>query len=376
VGNAIATGARLVKVSEKRLRVLLRHILGFTALVLALTIIPGEAVAQSGEAAEARIGTEILLLGTAAGPPLHKDRSEPSSLLIVDGRSYLIDCGIGTIQRLVQADIRSETIGTIFITHHHADHDLGLADVMANDFFRFKIAGPAHPVNIYGPPQTKELVDAAFRYIIIPFKVHAADGLQSSDFESPFVAHEIQDEGLVYQDDKIRVIAAENSHYALMPAQFRKQMKSYSYRIETPHGVIVFTGDTGPSEAVIRLAKEADVLVSEGGDFAEAARFANEMAEQNHWSPERAKAFMAHMKFEHLDLKEVGEIASKARVKSVVLYHYIPADRAAYAAGVKKYFSGPVFAPVDLDRYCLSTQPGTPKSAGSLSLCQEHSAPH
>ncbi len=136
--------------------------------------------------------------------------------------------------------------------------------------------------------------------------------------------------------------------------------------------MIVFTGDTGPSDAVTQLAKEADVLVSEVYDSAEVAR----SVEQNHWSPERAKAFMERMKFGHLNLEEVGEIASKARVKSVLLYHYTPTDPAAYVAGVKKYFSGPVFAPADLDRYCLSTQPDTGKSAQNLSLCQEHSALH
>jgi hypothetical protein len=40
----------------------------------------------------------------------------------------------------------------------------------------------------------------------------------------------------------------------------------------------------------------------------------------------------------------------------VLLYHYNPADKAdeaAYVNGAKSYFSGPVFAPADLDRYCL-----------------------
>jgi len=46
-------------------------------------------------------------------------------------------------------------------------------------------------------------------------------------------------------------------------------------------------------------------------------------------------------------------MAAQAGVKSVVLYHYNPADPAAYVAAVKKNFSGPVFAPADLDRYCL-----------------------
>ena len=59
---------------------------------------------------------------------------------------------------------------------------------------------------------------------------------------------------------RIRVTAAENTHYALMPPEDRKLLKSFSYRIETPHGAIVFTGDTAPSDAVARLAKGADQL--------------------------------------------------------------------------------------------------------------------
>jgi ribonuclease BN (tRNA processing enzyme) len=382
----IAAGTRLAKFSGKQLRLVSSNILALTAaVVLALTIVPGDAAAQSGQVAKAPTGTEVLLLGTASGPLLRQDRSQPSSLLIVDGRQYLIDCGIGTMQRMIQAGIRSETIGTIFITHHHPDHDLGLADVMANDYLHLDLAakdylksdfaGAEHTINIYGPPQTKELVDAAFLYISVPFRVRAESSAGGNHaLKSPFATHEIQSEGLIYQDDKIRVIAAENSHFALMPAHSRKRMKSYSYRIETPHGVVVFTGDTGPSEALIRLAKEADVLVSEADDSAATASFVKGLAEQNHWSPERTKQLMAHMTLEHLGLEAVGEIASKARVKSVLLYHYEPRDPAAYVAGVKKYFSGPVFAPSDLDRYCLSTQPDTRTSA--LSLCQKHSAVH
>jgi ribonuclease BN (tRNA processing enzyme) len=61
-------------------------------------------------------------------------------VLIVDGRQYLIDCGIGTMQRMLQAGIQSDQIKSIFLTHLHPDHDLGLADVLANDFFRLNTA--------------------------------------------------------------------------------------------------------------------------------------------------------------------------------------------------------------------------------------------
>lgn len=200
--------------------------------------------------------TEVLFLGTAGGPPLRVDRSEPSTLLIVDGRPYLIDCGIGTMRRMIRAGVKSEEVRTIFFTHLHADHDLGLADVMANDFFRQSVAGHPEPINIYGPPQTKELVDAAFHFITVGFRPF--ENLlppTNGSYKSPFVTHEFNRDGVIFQDDKIRVTAAENSHYALMPPQRRGQFKSFSYRIETAHGVIVFTGDTGPSEAVKRLAR-------------------------------------------------------------------------------------------------------------------------
>jgi ribonuclease BN (tRNA processing enzyme) len=327
--------------------------------------------------------TELLMLGTAGGPPLRTDRSEPGTLLIVDGRPYLIDCGIGTIQRLVELRIPSETIGTIFFTHLHPDHVLGLADVMANDYFYLDLASDARKIDIYGPPQTSELVEAAFHYISIPFEVFAAEkrGFQldrpNHGLTSPFVAHEINGEGVVYRNDKIQITAAENSHDALMPAQFRAHFKSYSYRIQTPHGVVVFTGDTGPSDAVVKLAMGADVLVAEVQESSGELRgFIDQVAAQNHWPPARKQAFTAHMEKEHLTVDSLGELASKARVKSVLFYHYDPQNKAeqqALVAQMKKYFQGPVLAPMDLDRFCLSKDEAQSERA-KFELCGQNTA--
>lgn len=347
-----------------------------TAFALIAT---GSAAAQSHAPKTVASRTEILFLGTAGGPPLRLARSEPSALLIVDGRPYLIDCGIGTMRRMLEAGIPSESIKTIFFTHLHADHDLGLADVMGNDFFRLNMAGSTQPINIYGPPQTRDLVDAGFHYITFGFTAFAAEpgairaGLVNGQFKSPFVAHEIQRDGVFYQDDKIRVTAAENTHYALMPAQLRKKMKSYAYRIETPHGVVVFTGDTGPSDAVTNLSKGADVLVTEVEDANRIKAFVSQMAERNHWSAKRAAALLAHMNAEHISQEQVGDMATKAQVHSVVLYHYNPENAAAYLAAVKKHFAGPVFASADLDRYCISSAEGKSKNASNLQPCHANS---
>lgn len=349
------------------------------AAILLVALCPARCGAQAGGGAKPKAGTQILFLGTAGGPPLHRDRSEPATLLVVDGRQYLVDCGMGTMQRMLQAGIPSDQVQTIFFTHLHSDHDLGLADVMANDLFQLNLKGSAESIQIYGPPQTKELVDNAFRYITVsvrPFVAENPAGYRKVNgaVADPFVTHEIEHEGLVFRDDKIRVTAVENTHYAFMPAADRAQLKSYSYRVETPHGVIVFTGDTGPSEAVARLAQGADVLVAEASlpDQAHLLAFVNSMAARNHWPAERTKAFRAHMEAEHLNAQTIGELAAKAKVKSVMLYHYTPNDAAEvglYLSGVKQSFSGPVFAPNDLDRYCVHG--GAEAQAGAIAQCHD-----
>ena len=333
-------------------------LLAAAAIVFVLGVAPGRARGQTVAAAKPipAKGDVILLLGTQGGPVLSERRSEPATLLIVDGRPYLIDCGIGTVRRMLDADVPSQTVGTIFLTHDHPDHALGLVDVLANDFLAVDFgAGTRQEFSIYGPPETPALVRAAYDYIRIPYGIFAAEPLGASTLLNPFKVHVIDHDGLVYQDDKIRVTAAENTHYQLLPAKYHASMKSYSYRFQTPYGVIVFTGDTGESAAVETLAKGADVLVSEVEDLGAA-----ENAER--WPPGKSgktNVMAEHMRKEHLPMKTVGELASKAQVKAVILYHFVGGeDGPRFAAGVKQYYSGPVFAGEDLARYCLGTTTG------------------
>jgi ribonuclease BN (tRNA processing enzyme) len=340
------------------------------AAALALLVLPTRSTAQIQRvpaAKEAVKGDQIVMLGTHGGPGLTKERSEPASVLIVDGRPYLIDCGIGTMRRLLDAGIRSETIGTIFITHNHPDHALGLVDVLENDFLSddFGPRGRSRKFSVYGPPQTPALVNAAYDYIRIPYSIFAAENLGASTLVDPFEAHVIDHDGLVYQDDKIRVTAAENTHYQLMAAKYRARMKSYAYRFETPYGAIVFTGDTGPSPAVEKLATGADVLVSEVIDLGGATNAVRQTPTTREQS-----ALAAHMRMEHLPMKDLGEMATKAQVKTVLLYHLIAGSGEHFVAGVKQYYSGPVFAGEDLARYCLGTPDESGAAAHTLAPCR------
>ena len=84
---------------------------GFLQLALA-GLIPRPAVAQASPPAT---GTQLVLLGTKGGPTPSPDRAAPSSVLIVDGRPYVVDCGNGVAIQLTKAGVRLATVDNVFV---------------------------------------------------------------------------------------------------------------------------------------------------------------------------------------------------------------------------------------------------------------------
>jgi ribonuclease BN (tRNA processing enzyme) len=126
--------------------------------------------------------------------------------------------------------------------------------------------------------------------------------------------------------------------------------KSYSLRFDTPGRSVVFSGDTGPSEALKRLAADADVLVCEVLDLEATMK---EVETTMKLPPAMVPALRRHMAEQHLSPEQVGQLAQKARVKMVVLTHFSPGldgetDVSRYVDGVRKHFKGPVIAGRDL----------------------------
>ena len=106
------------------------------------------------------------------------------------------------------------------------------------------------------------MIKAAVTYLNYDAEIRISDGSRTVPIEKVFFGHDVGT-GMVYQDANIKVTAVENSHFHFpegTPAYGK--YKSYSYRFETPDRVIVFTGDTGASDAVTELAKGADILVT------------------------------------------------------------------------------------------------------------------
>ena len=316
------------------------------ATLISIIALAYESVAQTS-AAPSKTGTRLITLGTAAGPSLRADRAQSSNLLTVNGTHYFIDAGDRVASRIAQAGINVREIGTIFITHHHDDHTAGLGTLlsMAWDQNRTK------PINVYGPPRTDELVKAAVQYFTISAEIRMADGGRTVPIAQVFVGHDVGT-GVIYQDANIKVTAVENSHFAFHKGPASGKHKSYSYRFETPHRVIVFTGDTGPSDAVTELAKGADLLVSETVSAQDRMQLLiNDGRWQRLTSDEQA-GITRQATQGHMGLEVVGKMAARANVKTVVLSHLGPRagsdDYTPWAEEVKKHFSGQVLIAKDL----------------------------
>lgn len=336
-------------------RFLFAILLAGSGLVAAAEPAPSADPVISKEASHA---TRLILLGTAGGSSVSLVRAEPASLLVVHGMPYLVDVGAGVTYQLAKAGYRPATIHTVFITHHHADHNAGLEPLMSLQWSsRGLEALDSLPVAIYGPPATEFMVHAILDSIGITERIWHAGVDQLRPAAPMFQAHDIGQDGPTYRDDLVRVTAVENSHFSFPSSGPSGKDRSLAYRFDTPEGSVVFTGDTGPSHAVERLAQDADVLVSEV--FAPPADYANYVPKT-----EIEKQMALHMAREHLTPEEVGRMASAAHVKMVILTHFVPGnsieDMSIFTAGVKRQFAGPVIAGKDLFEYDLfqPTEPG------------------
>jgi ribonuclease BN (tRNA processing enzyme) len=291
-------------------------------------------------------GTRLITLGTSAGPPPRSHRAQSSNLLTVNGTHYIIDAGDGVARRVAKAGVNVREIGTIFITHHHDDHTAGLGTLLsvAWDQNRTK------PIHVYGPPRTAELVTAAVQYFTISAEIRIADGGRSIPIAQVFFGHDVGS-GTIYEDVNIKVTAVQNSHFDFHEGPAAGKHRSYAYRFETPDRVIVFTGDTGASDAVTELAKDADLLVSETSSCQNRMQ---EMSEDGRWqamSPAEQAGIVRQMTQGHMTLDEIGKLAARANVRTVVLSHLThkrDGDYKPWAEEVKKHFSGPVIVAKDL----------------------------
>jgi ribonuclease Z len=282
--------------------------------LLAFTCIVAAAFAQD---------TRVILLGTGTPNP-EPEHSGPAVAIVTGQSVYVVDCGPGVVRRAAQAGIRMDQLTRVFITHLHSDHTTGLPDLI----FTPAVTGRKDPFEIYGPPG----IAAMTNHILTAWKEDMdirLHGLEPAVKQAYVVhAHEVRP-GVIYRDDAVRVSAIQVVHGAWKYA--------YGYRFEAGGKVIVISGDTTYSTALLEAARDCDILVHEF--YSQKGLDAR--------TPDWQRYHAAY----HTSAIDLGKLAAAARPKKLVLYHELPMGQPPEQVirEIREHFNGDVIYGKDLD---------------------------
>lgn len=248
--------------------------------------------------------TKVVLLGTG-NPNPDPEHSGCSIAIIVNDTPYIIDFGPGLIRKAAGMSpgyggdieaLSTKNIKRAFLTHLHSDHTAGYPDLILTPW----VMGRDEPLQVYGPEGIKKMTDNILEAYEddIKYRLYGLEPANNQGWR--VIATEI-DEGLVYEDENVKVEAFLVSHGSWPNA--------YGYRFTTPDKIIVISGDTSPSDNIIKYAMGADILLHEvyyKAGFDKKDEFWKKYHSQNHTST-----------------YELADIANATKPGVVVLYHIL-----------------------------------------------------
>ncbi len=268
---------------------------------------------------------EILFLGTSASAPSAK-RGLSAQIVKHDEYRFLVDCGEGTQRQILQSGIGFRQLTRILLTHGHLDHILGLGGLMST-FMRWETI---EELEIFGGKTTLDRVRVLINEVVLrgqkppmalyfreigPGPVFEAENFTVTAFP---VTHRGPDcLGYLFEEKARRPFLNERATELGVPfgPERRLLVEGHSItladgRLITPEDVLgplqrgtklMVVGDTGRTDDLFDVAREADALVIESTYLDEEA----DMARQ----------------FSHLTAKNAAELAKRAGVKQLILTH-------------------------------------------------------
>ena len=277
--------------------------------------------------------TRLILLGTAGGPRPRATRSASAQAIVIGDTAYVVDCGDGVARQLVLAGVPLRNVRHIFITHHHSDHNADYGNLILLSW----AAGLQTRLDSWGPPPLGRMTDLFFDMSAPDIAARGADEKRVP--LRPLVhVHELRAGGLVMKDANVRVTAALVHHPPMVPA--------FAYRFDAADRSIVISGDTTPTETLVALAHNADVLVHEAlYDAAAVDRLVASLPN----AADLRRSILSH----HTTAEEAGRVAAEAGVGMLVLSHLVPAEDPTitdemWTAEARKHFNGRIVVAKDL----------------------------
>ena len=275
--------------------------------------------------------TQLVILGSGTPNP-NPERGGSAYAVIVDNTPYLVDFGPGAIRSFAAlmpawgGDMKEMDVTKIehaFLTHIHSDHTTGLSDLLLTPW----IMGRENKLNLYGPKGLEKMAGSLLDAYAddIDYRVNGTQPSNGTGYQFNFT--ELAD-GVIFQDRNLKVEAFKVNHGDFEDA--------YGFRFTSKDKVIVFSGDTGPSKSLERYAKDADILVHE--------------VYSNAGFLKKTKDWQIYHKGHHTSTYEVGEIASRAKPKLLVLSHILfwGADEQDILEETRTTFSGNIKIAEDL----------------------------
>jgi ribonuclease Z len=285
--------------------------------------------AQPATAASAT-QTQVILLGTGTPYP-DPNAAGPATAVVVGKRVFLFDAGVGVMRQMNAAGLPISGPEAAFITHLHSDHTLGYADLILTSWIMRRTA----PFAVYGPHGLQRMTQLLLAAYSEDIHVRTFGLEREVPGGYRVNVHEIS-RGVVYERDGVRVTA--------IPVPHGSWKEAYAYRIDTPDRSIVISGDTRPSEVLVRASRGVDALVHEV--YSPIHLAAEDRPGGKYW-PQYMREF-------HTSDVELGTLAGRIKPKLLILTHIIRlgSTNEDLVAGIRRGgFSGDVVVGKDLGRY-------------------------
>lgn len=271
------------------------------------------------------MGFEVTILGSSSATPIY-NRHPTSQLLNIRERSFLIDCGEGTLMQLLRYKIRYHRISHIFISHLHGDHYLGLMGLLST----FHLQGRTNELHLYGQQELMDVLEmqlrlsnTQLRYNLIfhPVRHYTAEVIMETDdllVRSIVLNHRVPCTGFVFMEkSKPRKLIVSKLQQHNIPFSHYNRIKQ-GENFEDDYGNIILNKELTEDPPLPRsYAYCSDTIYDEGiiNDVTGVDLLYHE-ATFMHENLERAQQTY------HTTSKQAATIAQRAGVKKLVIGHF------------------------------------------------------